>query len=265
MTYGRHPTEDVIAEMLADTGQKSFLAASDYRLRLEHWLDEINREEDFTEFLLTRALLAYSRGAKPKMPTSQQIILGHNDNLFLRMNLWPSFNGRQARLVDELAVYSYEEPHDHNFDFLTIGAFGPGYSTDIYSYSSNRDEMLENAAVALEYVESFHLSRGKKYWFQSGRHVHIQRLPESFSSSINIIIKNEAETAKPQFYFDLSESTAKRLTDNTVGKQKNFLALCAHLKSEKARELLTYYERDSGIRILREHASRLLADLPASR
>ena len=46
-------------------------------------------------------------------------------DFFLRANIWPSRDEHMFRASGG-GTFVYELPHDHKFDFLTYGYFGPG-------------------------------------------------------------------------------------------------------------------------------------------
>ena|SRR5258708_40346341 len=66
--------------------------------------------------------------------TAQTIMLGGVSNKFyLRANVWvPARLLHKVNGEGEKRLFSFERPHDHNFDFVTVGYFGGGYQTDIY-------------------------------------------------------------------------------------------------------------------------------------
>ena len=61
---------------------------------------------------------------------AQSIMLsGPQNGFFLRANIWPSPSDHAFR-ASGAGSFVYGMPHDHNFDFLTLGYFGPGYLSD---------------------------------------------------------------------------------------------------------------------------------------
>ena len=54
-------------------------------------------------------------------------------DFFLRANIWPSRDEHMFRASGG-GTFVYELPHDHNFDFLTYGYFGPGDWSDYWEY-----------------------------------------------------------------------------------------------------------------------------------
>ncbi|MEC8178091.1 MAG: transposase, partial [Pseudomonadota bacterium] len=88
------------------------------------------------------------------------MLAGPRNGYFLRANIWPA-RGDPALQASGAASFVYGLPHDHNFDFLTVGYFGPGYVSDYgeYDYASVSGEAGE--AVDLRCVERSQLSEGR--------------------------------------------------------------------------------------------------------
>jgi len=54
---------------------------------------------------------------------------------FLRANVWlPSRLLHKTNAEGEKRLFSFETPHDHNFELLTVGYLGEGYATVIHEY-----------------------------------------------------------------------------------------------------------------------------------
>ena len=85
-------------------------------------IDKVNGElNDFLEF------------QKHNVHSAQTIALHQGDNFYVRVNAWPK-SIVENEWQDKL--YANLEAHDHNFDFLTVGYFGNGYTTDIWEYDN---------------------------------------------------------------------------------------------------------------------------------
>jgi len=142
---------------------ESYLPVTDRALTLDEYLDFVSREVDprdltsvgasalklrelannrtFVTEILNRQL---SIGADAlAFYSSQSAILGASQSFSVRLNVWPvvSSNPRQRKV--ENGVYSYWDAHDHNFTFMTVGYYGPGYETIIYEY--DRDSVVGRA------------------------------------------------------------------------------------------------------------------------
>ncbi len=121
---------------------------------------------------------------------------------FLRANIWPSPSD-PAFQAGGAASFVYGLPHDHNFDFLTVGYFGPGYVSDYYEYDYETVLGVTGEAVDLQFVERSTLSEGRMLHYRAHRDVHCQHPPESLSVSLNICAANPAQGWFDQYRFDV--------------------------------------------------------------
>ena len=103
-------------------------------------------------------------------------------------------------------VFSYYETHDHNFDFLTVGYFGSGYTTRIYNYDYHTVKGIVNEAVALNFLEETKLPEGKVMYYYGSQDVHTQLPPDELSVSLNLIIPKNQH--KRQYEFALPPHTS---------------------------------------------------------
>jgi hypothetical protein len=229
----------------------------DLRKELEDRIVFLNNTPELLHDLFVAAIEAMSLGRKTNLLTSQQFILGQNDTMAIRVNLWPALENKSSHSEANIKLYSYEDAHDHNFDFVTIGHFGPGYFTRIYEYDRDKYAGIAGEDVDLTHIADLNLRVGDMLWFQSGRHVHTQGLPATFSATINYILKDPVENSKPQFYFDIERSKILSLTDNTTSKQMNLLDMCATFPGVNGREIIEFYATKSTSPLLKRKAEEL--------
>ena len=99
-------------------------------------LRRLGNNRCFLGDLLIEALVTRHRDDAGESSYGPQVIMltppGAGD-FFLRANIWPSANEHAMRASGG-AAFVYGVPHDHNFSFLTLGYFGPGYWSDYYEY-----------------------------------------------------------------------------------------------------------------------------------
>jgi len=89
-------------------------------------------------------------------------------------------------------IFSYYEPHDHNFDFLTVGYCGTGYTTRMYEYNYDAVKGVIDEEVELTFIEETQLPQGKVMYYYSSKDVHTQYPPNELCVSLNLIIpKNQ--------------------------------------------------------------------------
>ena len=159
---------------------------------------------------------------------------------FLRANIWPSerdscFRSSGAR------TFVYGVPHDHNFDFLTVGYFGPGYRSDYYEYDYGTVAGFMGERPELRFVERSALSEGKLMLYRAHRDIHSQIPPESMSVSLNIMHIDPAEAWYDQYGFDLETGRVTGILNPT--STETFLRCAVGLDGEGARALAEHFGR----------------------
>ena len=114
---------------------------------------------------------------------------------------------------DEAIAQGYGVAHNHHFNFLTCGYFGPGYRTVIYNYNPDNFAGLAGEKIELNRQEDTLLSRGKLMHYQHSRDVHVQFPPKSLSLSINLIFPRHPDAAI-QSTFNLNNKTIEGYLDS---------------------------------------------------
>ena len=169
---------------------------------------------------------------------AQVILLHRADNYFLRANIWPARDDALFR-SSGVAPFFYYVPHDHNFNFLTIGYYGPGYWSDYYEYDCDRIVGLPDEKVDLRFVEHSRLEQGKIMLYRAHRDVHSQLPADSLSISLNIMEAGERPSFSEQYRFDIgSSSIAEILTHSSLD---SLIGLAAHLGGERGEEILRQF------------------------
>ena len=117
---------------------------------------------------------------------------------FIRANIWPSehdacFQASGAR------SFVYGLPHDHNFSFLTVGYFGPGYESDYYEYDHAESIGYRGERAALRFIERSALVEGKLMLYRAHVDVHAQLPREIMSVSLNVMRIDPAQGWHDQY------------------------------------------------------------------
>ncbi|NHB89648.1 MULTISPECIES: hypothetical protein [Photorhabdus] len=140
---------------------------------------------------------------------SQSYVLYTCPVFVLRLMVWIPV-GFQARSIP----FSYRYAHDHAFDLMSVGFFGPGYRTSLYGFDYAHIEQSNNGETPLSYAGDMFLEEGDIIYYYANKDVHIQHEPVSLSASLNLIIPKSVPSAR-QTIFELSESEGR-----IVGKPK---------------------------------------------
>ncbi|WP_095011602.1 transposase [Tsuneonella mangrovi] len=153
---------------------------------------------------------------------------------FLRANIWPS-EDEHIMQASGAQAFAYGLPHDHNFDFLTVGYFGPGYASDYYEFDYERIAGFPGEDAGLRFVERATLSPGKIMHYRAHRDVHAQFPPSSLSISLNVMATCPVQPWFDQYAFDTAAGTVARVL--TSGANETFMRIAVGLGSEAARDL----------------------------
>ncbi|MDG5748784.1 transposase [Qipengyuania sp. XHP0207] len=124
---------------------------------------------------------------------------------FLRANIWPS-EDEPCFAASGARTFVYGIPHDHNFDFLTVGYFGPGYRSDYFEYDYESVAGIKGERADLRFVERSALSTGRLMHYRAHRDIHSQLPPEATSVSLNIMHIGAGQGWLDQYGFDLDSN-----------------------------------------------------------
>ena len=165
----------------------------------------------------------------------QVLLLHAGRGWFLRANIWPAA-GDSVVTANGEAAFFYHLPHDHNFSFLTLGYFGPGYLSDYWEYDYRAVTGAEGEPVALRPMGRHRLAPGGMMLYRAHRDVHRQLPPESLSVTLNIVESGPRQRWLDQYRFDVEAGTIAGIL-NPLGSA-TLLPLAAHLGGDGAAALL---------------------------
>lgn len=192
-----------------------------------------NNDSLISEFLCNhlREFSSIDYGGLNYSPNSFILSEAH-DYLIIRANIWRPLCIETDRQQFEANLFAYHRPHNHNFHFLTIGHFGPGYTTDIFTYDRDRLEGYLHEKVEMTPVERTKLTKGKIMLYESGKDIHTQYPPESISVSLNLIVIDDDDRVRDQFIFDTETHTISAFSDSAATKRVSLLQIAANLANE---------------------------------
>lgn len=230
---------------------------------VDHAARALQRLANDREFLgdLLLDMLAGSAASPQSGYGPQAIVLSPpRGEWFLRANIWPS--ERDTCLKSSGAAhFVYGAPHDHNFDFLTVGYFGPSYVSDYYEFDYERVTGWRGEAAGLRFVERSALSEGKTLLYRAHRDVHSQLPPETMSVSLNILRIDPAQAWCDQYGFDLEHGIVSHVLNPT--SSETFLRCAVGLGGEGPRDLADHFGRhhpSDRMRLASFEARAMLAD-----
>ncbi|MEX0342129.1 MAG: transposase [Erythrobacter sp.] len=183
---------------------------------------------------------------------------------FLRANIWPS-EEESCFGASGAESFVYGVPHDHNFDFLTAGYFGPGYRSDYFEIRYEEIAGYRSESVELRFVERSALAEGKLMHYRAHVDVHSQLPPESTSVSLNIMHVDAGQDWFDQYGFDLETRAIERLLNPSASE--TFMRCAVALGDADALDLAEQFGRNHPSARMRlacfEARSGLLEDVAA--
>jgi hypothetical protein len=176
-------------------------------LHAAHWLGRLGANRDFLAELLLAELEHRHRESDVATAYGAQVIMlsALGGEFFLRANIWPSPDEHLFR-ASGAGAFAYGLPHDHNFDFLTLGYFGPGYWSDYWEYDFEAVAGAIGEPAGLRFVERSRLAPGKLLHYRAHRDVHAQHPPDALSVSLNVMHAGGAQGWLDQYRFDVDRN-----------------------------------------------------------
>lgn len=207
------------------------------------WLRKLGNNHSFLADAVIAELKDHEHGGEDASAYGAQVItlspLGHD--FFIRANFWPSRDDYAFRASGQEA-FAYELPHDHNFDFLTVGYFGPGYASDYYEFDYEAVAGIVGETANLRFVERSTLDPGKLMHYRAHRDVHSQLPPQSLSVSLNIMHAGGAQGWLDQYRFDVEKDEISGVI--SAGGSEIFLRVAVGLESPEALDLAENFARN---------------------
>lgn len=145
---------------------------------------------------------------------------------FIRANLWPAADD-PVLLASGPEHYFYHVPHDHNFDFVTVGYRGPGYRSNWYERVGRPLAGVPGEAAGLRLVEQGHLGEGRVMHYRAHQDVHDQLPPSALSVSLNIVPDISGTVWRDQFLFDTGRNLVAAVP--TVSQGEILLGIAVQL------------------------------------
>lgn len=224
--------DEYVAEVAATIDPQDELSIAD-TAPLLHAL--ANDRELVVRQLNAQVEAQFKRGV---IPSAQAILLAEHESFYVRANVWPSNADIAAgRIYQE--QFSYDVAHDHNFSFLTVPYFGPGYETEIYEYDHDAVTGYIGEPVELRFLEHVAFGGDLVMLYRASRDVHVQHPPEEMSITLNLLVSTPEARMREQFYFDLPSQTISGYPDESdTSKRQSFFDIASRIGDGNTRQLL---------------------------
>lgn len=232
-----------LSECIEALGESGFDPADELSLlNAARWLKRLGDNRTFLGDLLISELEKRHRQDDTLGTYGPQVIMLSplGGEFFLRANIWPSRDEHAFRASGGDA-FVYGLPHDHNFDFLTIGYFGPGYWSDYWEYDYEAVAGAIGEKAGLRFVVRSRLEPGKLLHYRAHHDVHSQLPPDALSVSLNVMHAGGAQGWLDQYRFDTERDEIAAVL--SPGASEVFLRIAVGLGGEEARDLAERFAR----------------------
>jgi hypothetical protein len=214
----------------------------DSLLHAAAWLRRLGNDRDFLAELLLAELAARHRQDDGVSAYGPQVIMlsPPGGEFYLRANIWPSRAEHMFRASGG-GSFAYGLPHDHNFDFLTLGYFGPGYWSDYWEYDFEAVAGAVGEPAGLCFRGRERLEPGQLMHYRAHRDVHSQLPPDALSVSLNLMHAGGAQGWLDQYRFDVERNAIAGVLG--PGAAEVFLRIAVGFGGEEALDLAERFAR----------------------
>ena len=232
---------DACLEALA--AQKFAPQEEDSLIDAARLLRRLGNDREFLGDLILRELAADYRALQAANSYGPQVImLGRADggDCFLRANIWPGESEAMMRHSGGDA-FLYGLPHNHNFSFLTLGYFGPGYWSDYYELDYEAVSGWAGEAVPLTPLGRSRLEQGRIQLYRAHIDVHAQLPADALSVSLNIMHTGGASAWLDQYRIDPASRQIRAILNHGAGEA--LLHIAVGLGGDEAAGLAHHFGR----------------------
>lgn len=187
----------------------------------------------------------------------QTFLVGSSARFSVRINVWPPIKNSEF-VSQESALYAYGLAHNHDFNFLTIGYYGGGYTTDLYQIAPEETLLPPGSTVNLKNYRCERLSEGRVIAFSAFEDLHTQYPPEELSISINLIPKRNP-VGYDQAIFDTDVSKLVERVNTAAGRIATTIDVATAYPAERTYELIAEVGRTTDRQRVRDMANAKLA------
>ncbi len=200
------------------------------------WLRRLGNNAEFLGDLLVKNLASRHREEDGDQAYGPQSIVlsSHRGDCFLRANIWPAKDD-PLLTASGRSSFLYDMAHDHNFHFLTLGYFGPGYWSDYYEFDYSEVSGFAGEPVNLIPKGRQRLEPGKLMLYRAHHDVHRQLPADAMSVSINVMHTNPIMGWLDQYRFDVEAGTIGGIVNS--GSTEAFLRIAVAMGGEEALDM----------------------------
>lgn len=170
---------------------------------------------------------------------SQSVVIARCRDFYLRANFWlPA----EDMTKNESVLYAYDQPHDHNFDLLSLAYCGDGYVSDGFIYSYDKVTGYIGEQVELLPLGAHKHACGDVLLYECNKDIHIQHPPNDPSITLNVIPLVNQNGLRDQFFFEIesvisTRGIIRRHAPNIIEQRKYLFDIAKHIANDEIAQL----------------------------
>ncbi|SFF83322.1 hypothetical protein SAMN05518801_10273 [Novosphingobium sp. CF614] len=269
----RDPTPASLEECIEALSTWGFDPAEEESLsHAANWLKRLGNNTRFLGDALVDMLAGRGPAAMdaPMMQASggNRIMLAPpgRGKFIISAEIWPSIDEHALRASGPEAV-GYGIVRDHNFDFLTLGYFGPGIAVDDYEYDYQSVTGWRGEPVMLRPLGRSRLEPGRLVHYRAHHDILCLHPPESLSATLTLSHTHAVHGWLDHYVFERRKGSAGAFRVAEAlghGPSETFLRIAVALGGEEASDLARQFGRHHPSDRMRLTAWRALAGVAAN-
>ncbi|WP_018416001.1 hypothetical protein [Teredinibacter turnerae] len=191
---------------------------------------------------------------------SQSLVLARTKDFYIRANFWLP---REQMTESEVLLFAYDQPHDHNFDLLSVSYCGDGYITEGWIYDYEKVYGYIGELVDAIPLGKHKNVNGEVILYECNKDIHCQRPPETLSITINLIPLENQHGLKDQYFFDIDKVNSTQIivskfANTNIQNRINLFSLAQHMVTPEISQIMSDISLKHACRRTREQALKIL-------
>lgn len=202
--------------------------------------------------------------AKEESPfVSSPLELASAPSYALQATIWMPDSVAEALRPPSAQTQTDRRAHNHNFNVMTIGYFGPGCITDLYTFNAKDDRAEPADRVDLRFNQRVRIQKDCAVICREAVDVHAHVTPEALSISMSLCIFSDRTPVTDRLIFDPQESTICGHVESAgIYRRASVVRLAGEVGNDQTLELFDALLRRSPCRRVRGAALDAAARLP---
>jgi hypothetical protein len=193
---------------------------------------------------------------------SQAIVMYRCDTFYVRANFWLPEDQCTA---EEAKLFAYDQPHDHNFDLLSLAYCGDGYLSDDYQYDYDKTVGYIGEEVELTPLGTHKHEVGDVLMYLCNKDIHVQNFPATPSITLNVIPTVNQNGLRDQYFFEIPQKLGTRgiirsRAPNIVEQRRRLFDMAKHLANDEMTGIFVDIAKTHLDPRTRYEAARVLAE-----